>query len=264
MPSAGEAAGVAKGPPAAPPSDAVRDPSPDLDELAGEAGSIRDGIAGIAGGLEALLARLRVRVSHVTVRVELPPLPPALASVAKPAPGAAVLGGPALLPVPATEPTRSVVVLRLAELRYAGGPQPSDADASQTPASAALGVLKTQGEPAAAAESAAKLYKSAEFAGLTVELYQDGGETQDEAWAAAEAVQGHLSSSCPNDTAGTSDTGGNAGSIDERVTMSQPDALSADSAAADDLGYVVICSPDGIGCAAGIAVPSYLAALVRT
>ena len=248
----------------------MRDPNPDLDELAGEAGSIRDGIAGIAGGLEALLARLRIRVSHVTLRVELPPLPPAAHKPSPPAPaagpGSASLGGRTLLPAAEVSPTRSLVVLRLAELRYAGGPRPGDADASQTPAGAVPGQAgpKPRSEPAAGAETAGKLYKGAEFAGLTVELYQDGNATQDEARAAAAAMQGRLSGSCIIDAAGDADMDGSAGGVDERVSATEGDVLSDNSALEDDLGYVVICSPDGVGCVASMTIPMELAAASRS
>ncbi len=244
-------------PPPLVPNDRTRGADPELAALAGEVGSVADGIAGIAGGLEALLARLRVRATHVTLRVELPPLPPppAVAPESGSAPTAGgAAPGHAAASEPGNSPIRSVAVLRLAELQYAGGLRPTDAASSPKPTAgttASSDAAKAHAEaPAAAGEPAEKLYKSVEFAGLTVELYQDGDEAQDAARAAADAAQQRLDGSCIVDPVGDGDL--DPGFVgDAAVKHPADDHEQTDSSeAADELGCVIICSPDGVGCAA--------------
>jgi len=254
-------AGKAPRQPAPPPlaPDGTREPDPELAALAGEAGSVADGVAGIAGGLEALLSRLRVRATHVTLRVELPPLPPPAAGVSDPesAPvsGGVAAPGRATASEPGGTPwTRSVAVLRLAELRFAGALRPGDASSGAQPAAktnVSSESAKAHAEPpAAAGEAVEKLYKSVEFAGLTVELYQDGDEAQDAARAAADAAQQRLGRSCVVDAAGDADLEPGLPGDAHGMQSADDQGPTDGSEHQDELGYVVICSPDGVGCAA--------------
>lgn len=197
---------------------------PDFDDLGlGQAAvSVTDGIQGIAGGLEALLGRLSVRATRVAVRLELPT-----------APGSAAAGQPA-----EGSSACSVAVLRLAEVAYGGGSAPEAAPQWHGDDRKTAECQWGAPQPAAAQgeEPHRKAYKHAHFSGLTVELYEDGEEPEDEAGAAS-AATADQGASCVVEMP-------SPGSAAPETAWPPPESSGSKT---DDSAHVIICSPEGIG-----------------
>lgn len=196
--------------------------SPDFDDLGlGQATvSITDGIQGIAGSLEAVLGRLCVTATRVTVRLELPSSP-------GPVKTQGLANGGNL---------RAVAVLRLAALDFCG-----DSRSQQSGSSAQSG--ESQGSPNAhpgsggGDECHTKAYKHAQFSGLSVELYEEGEESEDAAGVAA-AATAELGGSCLVETAAVGDVGPDAPALSD---------IEGNASEWGETAHVIICSPEGIG-----------------
>ena len=196
---------------------------PDFDDLgSGQATvSITGGIQGIAGSLEAVLGRLCVTATRVTVRLELPSS-----------------SGPVKSQIPAEVGNlRAVAVLRLAALDFCG-----DSRSQQPRSSARSG--ESQGTPSSHPGPGVgddafhpKAYKHAQFSGLSVELYEEGEESEDAAGVAA-AATADLGGSCLVEKLAAGDSGPDAPALsDGEGTASE----------CGDTAHVIICSPEGIG-----------------